>query len=59
MYQLKHRCECCTGNIARGVGSRNSYSTRCSRVLHEASRPHPQCYISQYSTSKTGALNGL
>ena len=41
------------GNIAQGVGSRNSYSMKCSQVLYEASRHHPQC---QYGMSKTSAV---
>ena len=38
------------------MGLRSSYSTRHSQVLYEASRPHSQCYIFQYSTSKTSAV---
>ena len=32
-------------NKAQRVGSRGPYSTRRSRVLHGASRPHTECFI--------------
>ena len=44
---VKAPYECNTGNIARGAGSRGSYSTRRSRVLYDTSRPHPECNISR------------
>ena len=46
------QCKCCMESIARGMGSRISYSTRHSRVLYDASRPHPKCYIFQYIQHK-------
>ena len=55
---VKALYECNTGNIARGAGSRGSYSTRRSRVLYDASRPRPECNISRI-TRVYGALTGL
>ena len=54
-----HRREYSTEIIARGGRSRNSYSTRRSRVLYDISRSTPECNNFPQSTSVDGALTGL